>query len=647
MTLRVRAARRGPLAALVSLLFLLTACAPLQLGTSTPNSAPALAATGGTPGAGGASHASGSASTTAAHLPAPFGFSAQAMTSPDGVRYLFYSGHTATFDGLPLAADVTLPANARFPLPLIVMLHGWGQSRTAWESTTITNGNPNLSNWNNVAFAARGYAVLNFTARGWHDSCGPDQASAPDNQATLPASCTSHAYWVHLSDPRYEIHDAQYLLGALVDEGVADPRRLGVTGDSYGGGETWLMAILNDRVMNLSGQLVAWRSPKGIPLHIAAAVPEYTWASLTNSLVPNGRQTISTTGSPALFDSPVGVPIQSYVTGLYADGPALRNGFYAPPAQDATADLTTWFARISAGNPYQDNATTDPVVYQALQQLDERSPLYYTPDANVPVYQVQGLTDPLFPPVQALMMRNHVLAWNARYPITSFFGDIGHSYADNPADVWAAANRIGNAFFDHYLLGKGSAPATTVTAMTTECVAGQTRVTYTAPTFAALSHGSMTLTSSVPQTTSNVQAGPEGPATDPIANSGCRGTAEYTGLGVASYTFSVGSPYTLLGAPQVTLNFLSAAADAELDARLWDVGSDGTETLIARGTYRYQGNPGEAAQITYQLSANAWQMQAGHTLRLELTGNDSPYYQADSVPGQITITNISLTLPTA
>ncbi len=542
--------------------------------------------------------------------------------------------------------DVTLPYSVRYPVPLIVMLHGWGQSRTAWESQTVANANPNVSGWNNVAFAAAGYAVLNYTARGWHDSCGPDDAQVPDNQATLPAACTSHAYWVHLADPRWEVHDAQYLIGVLVDAGLVAPSRIGVTGGSYGGGQSWLLALLNDRTMNIDGTLAPWTSPKGTRLRIAAAVPEYTWASLTNSLAPNGRATDTSVGAPAQFDRPVGVPIQSYLTGLFADGPVLRNGFYSPPGIDPTADLTAWYARFNTGSPFSDDPTTDPIVYQALQQLDIRSPLYYTPDAPVPIFQVQGLTDPLFPPVQAIMMRNHVLAWDTHYPITDFFGDVGHSNANNPADVWAVANSIGRQFFDFYLKGAGSPPGRTVTAMTTDCVAGQTRQTYTAASWPDLSRSVRMFTAMLPQETTSASAGPEGPATDPIVNSGCLSVRAAEGSGVAAWTWDIATSFTLVGQPRLTLTFLSTGIDTELNIRVWDISADGsTQTLVSRGTYRYLGTAGTPARVTLQTSANAWQFQSGHMLRLEVVGHDSPYYQADTIPSTTTVTTVSLSLP--
>ena len=76
---------------------------------------------------------------------------------------------------------------------------------------------------------------------------------------------------VHLADQRYEARDTQYLLGLLVDQGVAKPDALGVTGISYGGGQSLELAYLRDRIRLPDGSLHAVASPKGTPLAIAAA----------------------------------------------------------------------------------------------------------------------------------------------------------------------------------------------------------------------------------------------------------------------------------------------------------------------------------------------------------------------------------------
>lgn len=572
----------------------------------------------------------------------PFGFEGERVTSPDGVEYTKYSGEVPSFDGLPLAADVTVPEGISGPLPLVVMFHGYTQDRTYWQSETVDNPDPIKDEWNNVAFAKRGYAVLNYTIRGFHDSCGPRDAASPQDPTTLPAECLGKEYWIHLADPRYEIRDAQFLIGRLVDDGVADPENIGVTGQSYGGGHSWLLALLNDRTATGDGSYTEWRSPDGTPLSIEAAAPMYTWSSLTNALLPNGRARDTREGSRVVLNDPVGVPIQSYLAALNGGGAA--TGFYAPPGVDPSSDLTTWFARFAGGDPYRNDAS-DPVVQSAVEQLDRRSPLYVEPDARVPVYQVSGLTDPLFPPVQAVQMLRHVRNAYPNYPIKSYFGDVGHENASNPQAQWDTAHAAGNRFLDHYLKETGAAPTFDVTAQTTRCLPGQTLETYRAPGFLGLATGKRVFESGADGITSDSAGGAQGAAVDPIGKKGCLTYRGPRDKGVAAWAFGVKEPFTLVGQPRLRLDAAVGGADAQLDVRIWDRSPDGSLTLVSRGTYRDEGPAGVREKIDYQTSANAWRFGKGHVLRVEVTGNDAPYYRPNNQRFTARIFGMKLVLP--
>ena len=58
------------------------------------------------------------------------------------------------------------------------------------------------------------------------------------------------------------------------------------------------LAVLRDRMMNLDGTLVPWRSPGGKPMRIAAAAPIIPWTDLVYSLLPNGRTLDYTSPAP-------------------------------------------------------------------------------------------------------------------------------------------------------------------------------------------------------------------------------------------------------------------------------------------------------------------------------------------------------------
>src|SRR5438105_3788119 len=247
----------------------------------------------------------------------------------DAFSYRFCSAPVASFDGIQLDTDLTMPAG-RTPsggYPLLVMMHGWGGSKDYWEAGDFcTSTSADACNYNNVWFAHRGYAVVTYTARGFHASQG----------------------YTHLADIRYEVHDTQHLGGLLVDAGVALPG-IGVTGLSYGGGQAWLLAVLAFQVMKPDGTLESWRSPRGTALHIAAAVPKYTWSDLVDALQPNGRSSDGVLTPNGNRANPIGIEKKSYVDYFYLSGQ--QTGRYAPPGQDLTADITTWYAEIRAGEP--------------------------------------------------------------------------------------------------------------------------------------------------------------------------------------------------------------------------------------------------------------------------------------------------------
>lgn len=569
------------------------------------------------------------------------------VTSRDGVRTTKRSGLVASFDGLPLSVDLILPDDgATRPRPLVALFHGWAADKTNWESSAIDHADPAHASFNDVSLAARGYAVLSYTIRGWHDSCGPSRASSRFVPSTMPPECKTRAYWVHVAAPEVEIRDAQHLVGLLVDEGVADPAKIGVAGGSYGGAHAWMLALQNDRVRTADGAWAPWRSPRGVPLHVAAAAPMYTWASLTNALLPNGRVT-SADASGAHARDPVGVPLGTYLTGFFAGGPATANGFYAPPGADPTSDFTAWFARFTAGAPFVDDARVDPLLHRALDELDRRSPVDVAPTARVPIFQVQGLTDPLFPALHAVVMQNKMRAFDAAYPITTFLGDVGHDDAQNPREEWEVAHAGLNAFFDHYLLGAGDAPRADVTVMTTRCAPGAKRRTLRGPSLAALARSSVTLRSSAMRTTSNMSVNATSARVDPLLAKGCHVLPRDRGA-TSAWTFPMPRAVTIVGFPKVTLAARVLGNDADVHARLWDVAGD-TRTLVSRGTYRWIA-PSRIAtlakqSIAFETSALAWELPADHALELEIVGNAAPELQTNNAPATVTIESVELRLP--
>jgi acetyl esterase/lipase len=560
------------------------------------------------------------------------------------------SGKIPSWDGVPLDADLTLPPGPVTPRPLIVMLHGYANDKTEWESASASSSNPDKDHYNSYWFASNGYAVLTYTARGFHGSCG---------QGPLTDPRCAHG-WMHLADRRFEVRDTQYLAGMLADAGVADPQRVAVTGGSYGGGQSLLLAMQGDQVSTVpdpnnpatydQATLTAWTSPTGhLAMHLVAAVPKYPWSDLVDSLLPNGRASDGVLLPDGDRLSPVGVEKQSYVSYFYYSGNA-PNGYYCPqPCLDPSANITAWFARVNAGEPY-----ADPLVASAIDQLKTWKSAYYqdaliarTQDL-VPVFDIQGWTDQLFPEVEGVSLANKLRAHG--WPVKLALADVGHPIAQNKAAVWSVLNAQANAFLDHYMMG-AAPPALDASAQVTTCDASGGTI-YQQPAWASLAPYRVSFKSKLQQATDSAKDQPAGPLADPIAVAAMHGgrgacvvlPAASTSLN-GHWDFPVTRPFTLLGEAAVHLQAAVGGIDAEIDPLLWDLAPDGTATLVTRGAYRFVGSPGTVT-IDLPLQGNGWDFAVGHTIRLEVTQNDAPYLRVDNVASAIVYSSVKLTLPT-
>ncbi|HWE34572.1 MAG TPA: CocE/NonD family hydrolase [Solirubrobacteraceae bacterium] len=551
-----------------------------------------------------------------------------------------------SFDGTPLEVYVILPPGPSTgtdgDYPLVVQSHGWGGSAGGPNSTGYSG--PTADAW-----AKDGYAVLQLTARGWGDSCGTAESRLVD--AAAIAACTNG--YIRLDDERYEVRDIQTAVGYLVDGGIVDPARLGATGPSYGGGVTLELATLKDRVMNADGSLSPWRSPNGTPLSLAAGAPVVPWSDLVAALMPNGRTLDYQVTSPTADLSPIGVEKQSFVSGLYAAGQAA--GYYSSPGLNPDADLTTWFAAINAGEPYDANPedqllTTQIARYHSAYYLLDGA--YGTAkEAPAPLLVANGFTDDLFPVDEAIRYYNLERSLYPTDPISLFDWDGGHMRGQNKTADGALLSARIQTFFDHYVKGTGPQPQLDVTALTQTCPSTTpSGGPYEAPTWAALHPGEVDYSSQPAQTILSTAGSPTISKTfDPILGGGACATAPAAdqGAGVATYRLpaATGSGYTLLGSPTVIADLNVTGKFAYIAERLLDVNpATNTETLVARGLYRIDDNAPDGLQV-FQLHPGAWHFAAGHIPKLELLGQDTPYSRASNGVFSISVTDLQLRLP--
>lgn len=571
------------------------------------------------------------ASSASARATTPFGLACAPQPSHANLRFCTTSAapgddtRVRSFDGTPIALNVTLPATGRRRLPLVVISHGWGGPRA-----DISQSAP---------WAERGYAVLAIDARGFNDSCGSAESRLAD-----PAGCARG--WIRLDDPRYELRDIQYLSGLLVDEGFVNPVRIGLYGWSYGGVVSLEGAILKDRVMYQDGSLHPWRSPNGIPMRIAAASPSMPWSDLAYSLLPNGRTLDYAITGPDDDLAPVGILKQSLLGFLLAFGE--RTGYLPPPGADPSFDPAAWSSVLGAGEPMNGSAA----VLQILRSMERRSPYYLrTSQTPAPMLLQSGWADDLFPPDEMLRYYNRTLLLHPRAKLALMFIDYGHPRSGNAPRVEAAYDQ-GRLYdwFDYYVKGNHKAtPLHGVDAITSVC-GSRREVNYYAPSWVAMHAGEVRYSSSRAQTILSAGGDPAiATAIDPVAaaeapgQSDCVRTSAAEEPGTANWRLptATGRGYTLLGPPTVIASIRVSGSYPELEARLWDVAPDGTQTLIARALYR----PTGSGRVLFQLHANAWHFAAGHVVKLQLLGQDAPYARPSNGTFTITVTRLDLRLP--
>ena len=551
------------------------------------------------------------------------------------------NGMVMTSDGAArLDVDVTLPAQGEGPFPLVVMLHGLGGSRE--------------SNWKQAAvYAARGYAVLDYTARGyWENTCedGADSSTVKGAKDLYKSETEpSHACRTQVASRRYELKDTQHLAGLMVDgslvEGVTAASEIGVMGTSYGGGQTWMLTRSS-----------RWMSPGGTRVKVAAAVPIIGWTDLLEALLPNGRASDVKAYSENTADlgerlaERIGVARESYLSTFYL-GMAGAAQFKLP------GYLNAWYKAVLEGEPYTD--ATNPVMAELAEGLlRDRSALYMPRDKGRPaILSVQGFTDGVFTSSQALSMYNLLnRGARARYPMNMYFGDYGHPTAQAKRAETAYVDDLITKWFDHYLRGVGKKPARSVQARTTRCDDERLPgALYKARTWTDLQQSEAVtveldlagvLDTSVEDTRARVIKPID---TDAVSNgvnySGCRSTNAALAEGnLAAASDVLERPLTMLGLPTVSLTAAPEFEDMYISARLWDV--DGNRrTLVDRGVFRLQSANQQSA--LFKLFGNAYTFAEGHQIELELTANDSRSFLESNADGTIDISDVTLSIPLA
>lgn len=538
-----------------------------------------------------------------------------------------------SFDGTPIDVAVAFPpaTGEDKNYPVVGIYHGWGGSK-------ITPSSSTAQRWLKL-----GYAVFSITDRGWGSSCGGP--SKPAN--TVKAAPCEHGY-IHLLSRRYEVRDVQTLLGKLADEGDINPQQIGATGGSYGGGMSLELGSLKDRVELTNGELIPWTSPEGKAMKIAATAAEYPWTDIAQALQPNGSTLDYVENAPysgMLGNHEYGIEKNNWNNSLYGAGALI--GYYGP-AGDPEANITEWHNFNITGGPYNGK----PLAIQQIEQLPNHS-AYYTnlEEAPAPAIMENGWNDDLFPVDETVKYYNKVRAAYPNQPMELFDLDLGH----NPRSASTVSTTdVGklqaaqNEWFAHYIRGEGAEPSGAqgqATAITSFCPqsAGGSGHEYKASNWASLTSGELDVSGAAEQT---IVA--PGTASANAFTSGNICTTQSSGVNASAATYTsapAAEAFTLVGSSTVIAELSTPGENAQVIARLYDVNGS-TEQLIGRAIYRPISPGGGFVKQVFQLHPQAWKVEAGHSLRLELLAQDSTYARNSSTPQSTQVKNLELRVPT-
>ena len=250
------------------------------------------------------------------------------------------------------------------------------------------------------------------------------------------------------------------------------------------------------------------------------------------------------------------------------------------------------------------------------------------------------------------------------YPITSYFGDIGHPRARNkPAEVDYVLSLI-KPWLAAYLKG-GTPPAPKIyLALTRPSSEGFVR-----SNVLVLDDWNQFSTSTASKTWEDEPRPLVNPITfaqsgiiwDPLVMEGSEElkpyvenpppsalvSTSYASYKVKAKQLSGGGDLTIAGQPTVTLDGFVTGHRVQLNVRLIEEAA-GVEYLITRGTYTIDAGVGvEIGQrrIVIPTYGNYWRVPESHKIRLEISNVDSPYLTPSREPSTTIISRVRLDVP--
>ncbi|GGI98127.1 ABC transporter ATP-binding protein [Saccharopolyspora subtropica] len=501
--------------------------------------------------------------------------------------------------------DVTLYAPADTPAPAVLLAHGFGGSKddTAAQAQELVR---------------RGFTVLTYSSRGFGRSTGR----------------------IALNAPEYEVADARQLLDWLarqpevLRDGEGDPR-VGVTGGSYGGALSLLLAGTDPRV--------------------DAIAPVMTYNDLAQALLPNTatRDELPADTPAAGAPADQGVFKQAWAGLLFSAGTAPREHGRTAVGVDGPSGTRPGEQPLTCGNftpqvcaAYTEVAQTGRAGQATLDLLEAVSPKRVTGNIRVPTLLVQGERDTLFGLEQADANARQIAAAGGKVKVIWFAG--GH---DGEPPGPALRERIADWFafhlggvppvpdpgtgFEYDVAGQqqrnGRTPVRTVAAPAYPGVGAER-----APRFALPLHGAATQVvnppGGSPASTSSLPGA--GAVLDAAGRFGQSLARDLPGQVAVFRTDPLDSQLLVSGSPQVRLSVASVpgqptTGDAVLFAKLYDLGPDGQRRLLGNAVSPIHvvnlPPDGTPVEVEVALPGVVHPLETGHRLELAVTTTDQAY----------------------
>jgi dienelactone hydrolase len=178
--------------------------------------------------------------------------------------------------GFLVPGFIELPKDAKWPCPLVLLLHGWsGSKQVWWEDTGIHNGGLMRK-----ALLKEGYAVLAL------DACTHGERSNEIdymhvNAYADPNAPATHNYFTYAEIAVQTIKDYRRALDYVAKRDDIDSKRIGLVGYSMGGMDSFYLMAVEPRIKTF----VACVPPLVSGGNGPASPIDYSWGAKGKSLL--------------------------------------------------------------------------------------------------------------------------------------------------------------------------------------------------------------------------------------------------------------------------------------------------------------------------------------------------------------------------